>query len=101
MTKEEIQTFLRYVKALETGEDLDSVEIVPAKNAGEEDENTSRSAATEEDEGPKPPAIQSAVREKVAVTESIVEKPSGVTPEVIPSDKPKRVSRFRAAREGQ
>ena len=110
MSKEEIETFLQYVKALETGQSLDDIAIVPAQRA---EEGGLDQAPTESPQerlvaaAPRPPAIKETVRTPQApsVKTSIVERGEGVAPpapsaastaSVAPA---KRVSRFRAARE--
>ena len=106
MSQQEVQTFLRYVKALETGEQLEDIQIIPASS-------TDRIQLEES----VPPAIQPAARTSNKVT--VVENPTtnvfleeavnrDIKPDVRkqlevnmqkPSDqeKPKRVSKFRAA----
>lgn len=99
MSKEEIETFLRYVKALETGEQLEDLTILPAGSAD------AKSAPLPMDQV-VPPSVKETVKklEGPSIKDSVVEK--NMKPEVIakpvepPSEKPKRVSRFRAARGG-
>lgn len=94
MSKEEIGTFLRYVKALETGEDID---IIPAERKEEKQPI---------DPGPMPPAIKSIQTPsvKTSIVENSALQPADSAPKTVSApaveEKPKRVSRFRAAREG-
>lgn len=102
MSKEEIETFLRYVKALETGEELQDLRVVPASAA----EGANLPLPMDQE---RPPAIKETVKkaEVPSVKASVMEKDGAMpTPDIIakptepPSEQPKRVSRFRAARAG-
>jgi hypothetical protein len=106
MSKEEIETFLRYVKALETGEDLQDLRVIPAGGGGggasfpgagppAVKETVKYTAA--EDTTPAGPSIKDSVIEKTSTQNLVTEK----VPEILTTtqeEKPKRVSRFRAAK---
>lgn len=103
MSKEEVETFLRYVKALETGEELQDLRVVAAGDA------PPAVAAPLPMDQYKPPAVKETVKksEGPSIRDSVVEKnaeelaaPPIVTPAAPADEQPKRVSRFRAARSG-
>lgn len=104
MSKEEIETFLRYVKALETGEELQDLRVISANDA------PPAVAAPLPMDQKKPPAIKESVvkkQEVVPIATTVLEKKVENVPVIeekkpIPAqgDPPKRVSRFRAARAG-
>lgn len=99
MSKEEIETFLRYVKALETGEDID---IIPAERK-EEKAQTEPEPAPPVVKASQVPSVKTSIVEKTSVgQDAAVSKvqPSAEQAAEISEDKPKRVSRFRAARAG-
>lgn len=102
MSKEEVETFLRYVKALETGEELQDLRVVSASDA------LPTVAMPLPMDQQRPPSVKETVgkqdlsalgdtvveKENVDQRASIVEKPKSAP------DERKRVSRFRAARSG-
>lgn len=103
MSKEEIETFLRYVKALETGEELQDLRVVSASDA------PPTVATPLPMDQKKPPAIKETVQrqEVVPIGADVVEKKvqehpasQAEKPIAAQGDPPKRVSRFRAARSG-
>lgn len=106
MSKEEIETFLRYVKALETGEELQDLRVVSASDASP----AMTAAAPLPMDQKMPPAIKETVKKKeeaAPIATRVLEKKSadasGAEGEkAIPAkgEPPKRVSRFRAARAG-
>jgi hypothetical protein len=101
MSKEEIETFLRYVKALETGEDID---IIPAVRKDEKPVSDPQPAPPTV-KSSQPPSVKTSIVEKTASASSgkptqIFPSPDQITLPAETADKPKRVSRFRAAREG-
>lgn len=151
MSREEIATFLKYVRALETGEDLDDMSVIPAARQEEEVAAVAADAATitpgsagmtpankdeDTEQGQellgRPPAIQASITKPPSIKPIVIEKPSGgqesgpvldnpssasslpygeksvttlspssTEPAAGAGGPPKRVSRFRAAREGQ
>lgn len=105
MSKEEVETFLKYVKALETGEELQDLRVVSASDA------PPVAVSPLPMDQKRPPSIKETKKsEGPAIGDTVVEKKTDVQPTTViekptsqpapPAEQPKRVSRFRSARSG-
>lgn len=97
MSKEEIATFLRYVKALETGENLDDLSIVPKRQEEEEaaaEREKEWGQADDFGRSGSAPQIKSSMPKDVEPIKAVVQEkpvakaPPAAAPIAVPSNKP-------------